>query len=83
VAGIAAAAGKRYDEAEAHFAAALRLSEEIPHRIEGLETRRFYARMLVERDGPDDRPRAMAFLNEAAAGFRALRMPKHAELCVP
>jgi DNA-binding SARP family transcriptional activator len=81
VAGIAAAAGKRFDEAEAHFAAALRLSEEIPHRIEGLETRRFYAGMLLERDGPGDRQRAMAFLNQAAAGFRKLGMRKHAKLC--
>ena len=81
VAGIAAAAGKRFNEAEAHFATALRLAEDIPHRIEGLETRRFYARMLLERDRPGDRQRAQVFLTEAAAGFRKLGMPKHAELC--
>jgi DNA-binding SARP family transcriptional activator len=80
VAGIAAAAGGRFDEAEAHFSAALRLADELPHHLEGLETRRFYARMLLARDQPGDRQQAVKLLDEAAAGYRKLGMPEHVAL---
>jgi len=80
VAGIAATAGKRFDEAEAHFATALRLAESIPHRIEGLETRRFYARMLLERGDPGDRHRAIELLAEASEDYGKLGMPRHSRL---
>jgi DNA-binding SARP family transcriptional activator len=80
VAGIASAAGRRWDTAEAHFEAALQLADELPHRIEALETRRFYGRMLFERDGPGDRDRAVALVTEAAAGYRSLGMPRHVGL---
>ncbi|MDQ1566066.1 MAG: hypothetical protein QOF96_946 [Actinomycetota bacterium] len=80
VAGIAAAAGRRFDEAEAHFGAALRLAEQLPHRIEGLETKRFYARMLLDRDGAGDAAQAVKLITEATAGYSRLGMPRHAEL---
>jgi hypothetical protein len=80
VAGIAAAAGRRFDEAEAHFGAALRLAEQLPHRIEGLETKRFYARMLLDRDGAGDAAQAVKLITEASAGYSRLGMARHAEL---
>ncbi len=80
VAGIAAAAGRTWDTAEGHFEAALRLADELPHRIEALETRRFYGQMLLERDGPGDRDRAVALVKEAVLGYRSLGMPRHVDL---
>jgi DNA-binding SARP family transcriptional activator/class 3 adenylate cyclase len=80
VAGIAAAAGRHYDDAEAHFDAALRLAEELPHRIEGLETKRFYARMLLDRDGAGDEEQAVKLLSEAMAGYSQLGMSRHSAL---
>jgi tetratricopeptide (TPR) repeat protein len=80
VAGIAATAAGRWDAAEAHFLIALRQADEMPHQLERLETRRFYALMLMERDSPGDRERAEKLLREAIDGFDRLGMPRHAEL---
>jgi hypothetical protein len=80
VAGIAAAAGRAWDTAEGHFEAALRLADELPHRIEALETRRFYGQMLLERNEPGDQGRAAELLDEAVAGYCRLGMPRHADL---
>lgn len=80
LAGMAASAGRRWDEAEAHFRNALRLADELPNRIEALETRRFYGQMLLDRNEPGDREPAVRLLNEASAGFGRLGMPRHAEL---
>jgi tetratricopeptide (TPR) repeat protein len=78
--GIAAAAAEQWDAAEQHFEAALGQAEELPHRLEQLETRRFYARMLVARDRRGDRNRAQEMLAKAATGYAVLGIPRHAEL---
>jgi tetratricopeptide (TPR) repeat protein len=80
VAGIAATAGRRWEAAEGHFEAALTLADELPHRIEGLQTRRFYGWMLLQRGRPGDRERAARLLATAAAGYRSLGMARHADL---
>lgn len=80
VAGIAAAAGKRWAEAERHFETALAQAEELPVVIERSEVRRFYARMLLERNEPDDAERAEALLKEAATGYEGLSMRRHVVL---
>jgi len=49
VAGIAAAAGRQWEKAEAHYQTALRQAHEIPVVIEQPEVRRWYARMLIDR----------------------------------
>jgi hypothetical protein len=79
-AGIAAAAGRRWEKAEQHFNESMRQADELPHRLEQPEVRRFYAQMLLERDAPGDRARAHELLNEAVAIYRQLGMPKHAEM---
>lgn len=56
-AGIAAMAGRCWDDAEEHFRTALRQAAELPHLPEAAHTRRFFAGMLLERDGPGDRPK--------------------------
>ena len=80
VAGIAATAARKWDAAEAHFLLALRQGDELPHQVERLETRRFYAQMLTERAGPGDVARARTLLDEAVEGYTRLRMPRHREL---
>ena len=75
-AGIAATAGHSWDDAEAHFRTALRQAEELPHIPEQAHTRRFFARMLLERDGPGDRAEATQMAAEAADLYRRMGMPR-------
>lgn len=79
-AGIAAAAAGRLDDAEAHFRTALRQSEELPHVPEQAHTRRFFAAMLLERNGPGDRVEGLQLISEAEALYRAMGMPRHLAL---
>ena len=80
VAGIAASCGQRWPQAEAHFEKALIQVHEIPHRIEQAEVRRWYARMLLDRDDAGDVEKARQLLNEALAAYKQLGMPKHVEM---
>ena len=77
VAGIAAAAGKRWDTAETHYQAALGLADRMPFVSEQAESRYWYARMLVDRDATGDRGRANDLLSAALAIYRAVGMPWH------
>ena len=80
VAGMAAAAARQWEGAEEHYRTALRQARELPHKIEQPEVRRWYARMLVDRDGPGDRDRALQLLAEAFPMYREIGMPKHVEM---
>ncbi len=80
VAGMAATAGRQWEAAEAHYETALRQAHELPHKIEQPEVRRWYARMLIDRDGPGDRDKARELLTEAVAMYRDIGMPKHIEM---
>ncbi|HEU5447814.1 MAG TPA: hypothetical protein VFW57_02280, partial [Acidimicrobiia bacterium] len=79
-AGIAAMAGRSWDDAEVHFRTALRQAEELPHLPEQAHTRRFFAQMLLERGGPRDRAEATTMAAEAADLYRRMGMPRHVEL---
>jgi tetratricopeptide (TPR) repeat protein len=79
-AGIAATAARQWDQAEEHFDTALKQAHEIPYIIEQPEVRRWYALMLIERDGPDDRKKARTLLNEAIQMYNEIGMPKHLEM---
>ncbi len=80
IAGIAAAAGRRWDEAQSHFETALRLADEIPFRSEQAEARYWFARMLVDRNAAGDRERARELLDTALAVYREIGMPRHVEI---
>lgn len=80
VAGIAATAAGRWEDAERHFRLGIAQADETPHQVERFETRRFYAQMLAERDGAGDRDQARLLLSEALDGFVRLGMPRHADL---
>jgi hypothetical protein len=77
VAGLAAAAGCQWETSEEHYRTALRQAEELPHRVDQPEVRRFYAMMLIERAGTGDLDLARALLTDAIARYRAVRMPRH------
>ncbi len=80
VGGLAAAAIGDYDEAETFFGAALDEAERIPIKLEQPEVRRWYAKMLIERNGPGDHLKARELLREAVDAYRALGMRRHLEL---
>ena len=80
VAGMAAAAGGQWEKAEGHYQTALRQAHDLPVVIEQPEVRRWYARMLIDRDAPGDRDKARELLNEAIPMYSRLGMPKHVEM---
>ena len=80
VAGIGAAAGEQWDTAEQHFQTALRQAEELPFHIEGAETRRWYAQMLLDRNGAGDRDQARSLLEQAIPVYRRIGMVRHEEV---
>jgi tetratricopeptide (TPR) repeat protein len=80
LAGIAAGAGGNWTKAEEHFRSALRRAEDLPHIIEQPDARRFYARMLLDRNAPGDREHAHRLLTEAIEMYNKIGMPKHTEM---
>ncbi len=85
-AGIAAAAGERWDDAERHFETALTQAHDIPFVLAQPETRRWYAWMLIDRNGPGDRDapgdrdKAAGLLKEAIKMYGEIGMPTYVEL---
>jgi hypothetical protein len=78
LAAIAAASGRRWQEAEEHFESTLAQSEEIGLRMERPDIMRFFALMLMDRArDADDRERARVLLDGALEGYRAIGMPRH------
>ncbi len=80
VAGIAASSGGQWEKAEKHYQEALRLAHDLPVVIAQPEIRRWYARMLLDRDEAGDRDKARELLTEAVAMYRKIGMPKHVEM---
>jgi hypothetical protein len=70
-AGLAAAAGRRWDEAESHFAVARTVAEEMSNRLELADLQRLHARLLLDRDGTGDHTRAVEMLRGALASYQA------------
>jgi tetratricopeptide (TPR) repeat protein len=77
-AGMAAAAGGGWEQAERHFAEAELHAKRMNNRLEQTELRRLRARMLLDRDGPDDRALAGELLQEALVDYRKFGMPSYA-----
>ncbi len=80
VAGIAAAAGGTWSNAEVHFENALRRADETPHLPEQPEVRLWFARMLLDRGQTGDADRARALLTEARTVCIDIGMPNHLEM---
>ena len=80
IAGIAAGADGQWGRAEEHFQGALRQAEEFPFELEGAETRRWFAHMLLDRNAAGDRDQARSLVEEAIPVYRRIGMPRHEEL---
>ena len=80
VAGIAAAAGMHWEQAETHYQTALSQAHEIPFRSEQPEVRRWYAQMLLDRNASGDRDTARKLLGEAVDMYQQIGMPRHIEM---
>ena len=79
-AGIAAASGEQWDAAEEHYRTGLRQTHEVPHRLMQPELRRWYARMLIDRNASGDRDKARTLLGEAVEVYQQIDMPRHVEM---
>jgi hypothetical protein len=79
-AGIAAAAGGRWSDAEVHFERARQQADEIPHRIDQADVPRWWAWMLLERDGPGDRDQARELLGHARGIYDEIGTPIHVKI---
>jgi hypothetical protein len=63
-----------------HHQTALRQSHDPRAVMEQAEVRRWYARMLMDRNGPGDCAKARELLTEAVAIYRRVGMLKHVEM---
>jgi tetratricopeptide (TPR) repeat protein len=68
----------RWDSAVGHFNDALAMNERMGARPWLAHTQHDYARMLLARDGPNDRERAQQALDQALATYRELGMESYA-----
>jgi hypothetical protein len=72
--GILATALRRWEDAEAHFMAALRRNTQLGVKPMILQTRQRQAMMLLARKHPGDQQQALALLDEALAMAQAINM---------
>ncbi len=77
-AGIAAAAARRWEEAERYFAIAREAAAQMSNRLELADLDRLHARMLLDRGGTGDHGRAAEMLEGALAAYRVFGMPTYA-----
>jgi tetratricopeptide (TPR) repeat protein len=77
-AGVAAAAGGRWEAAERHFAVAQEHAQSMRNPLEEADLLRLRARMLLDRDGPGDHARAVELLGKALTSYRSFGMPSYA-----
>ena len=73
-AALAAAAARRWEEAERHFGIAREVAAQMSNQVELADLRRLHARMLLDRGG-DDHTRAAEMLEGALAAYRDFGMP--------
>jgi len=76
-AGIAAAAGGNWEQAEQHFDNAIEQAQQVNARLELTETVRWRAQMLLWRDEPDDREQARQLLTKARSAYAEIGMSGH------
>jgi len=75
---LAAAAVRRWEEAERHFGIAREVAEHMGNRVELADLCRLHARMLLDRGSRGDHERAAEMLQEALSAYRAFGMPGYA-----
>ena len=76
-AGLAAAAARRWEEAERHFAVARKVAMQMGNRLELADLNRLHARILLDRGDRGDYSRAAEMLEGALAAYHAFGMPAY------
>lgn len=79
VAGIAAAAAGEWSSAEEHHRTAIHQTDTAPYHHLQPVAREWYAKMLIDRNGPDDLTSARSLLEEAIAMYNSSAFPFRAE----
>ena len=79
LAGILATANHLWSDAEYHFEEALKVTEELPHKVLHPEAQHWYAWMLRTRGRPQDQPRANDFLARSRNGYDQLEIAFHGQ----
>jgi len=77
--GLLAATLARWDEAAAHFEAALAMNERMEFRPWHAHTQHDFARTLLARNAAGDRERALELIADARSTYRGLEMESWAE----
>jgi hypothetical protein len=77
-AGLAAAAARRWEEAERYFASAREVAAQTSNRLELADLDRLHARMLLDRGGTGNGARAAEMLERALDAYRDFGMPAYA-----
>ena len=77
-AALAAAAARRWEEAERHFGIAREVAARMSNRVELADLCCLHARMLLDRGGTGDHERAAEMLQEALSAYRTFGMPAYA-----
>lgn len=77
-AAMAAAAGRRWEDAERLFDIALERAAAMQHVVEQARVRQWYGEMLLDRAGPDDLERAHGLLGTALESHQRLGMVLYA-----
>lgn len=80
IAGMAAAAGRRWDEAIDHFERALEQSVEFRNRLDAPQVAHWYGKMLLDRGRPEDESRGEELLTSAVDAYSRIGMPLHGAL---
>jgi class 3 adenylate cyclase len=80
--GTLAALMGRWDEAEQHYNDALELNAKIGSPPWVALTQQWYSKMLLDRDGPGDREKALSLLSEALDVAQELGMKTLVERCL-
>jgi hypothetical protein len=75
VAGMAAAAAGLWDDAERHYAAAMRQIDELPNRLDAPQVEYWYGKMLIDRGDPSERDRGLQLIDSARTHAAALGLP--------
>ena len=74
----AAAAARRWDDAERYFGMAREVAAQMSNRLELADLDRLHARMLLDCGGTGDDARAAEMLERALAAYRDFGMPAYA-----
>jgi tetratricopeptide (TPR) repeat protein len=77
-AGLAAAAARRWEEAERHFGIAREVAAQMSNRLEMADLCRLHARVLLDRGNSGDNTRASKMLEEALSAYNTFGMPAYA-----